>query len=250
MAKDGKERDGPEAAGAPDIAPAGWVVAALRGFGESVRSLVPEVFPAYARILHPAYRRGQRVRWAEIAQANGRPTGPMMRLSSLTCSDEYEVTSQPGVFDEAPWIGALPPDTAEPLVAVLARHTTTADRCWLALWEGWSGLPESVRSWPTFQTPEHRYHLGLGPIEILCTWPQPPNLCWPQDRAWFVGTGVNHNSTYVGASRACVEELLADPALEAHPAAPTDRVGRRSGGSDSHWGRGGRLRATPHLGTS
>ena len=39
---------------APDAAPAAWVVDGLRGFGESVLSLVPEGFDAYARIFHPA----------------------------------------------------------------------------------------------------------------------------------------------------------------------------------------------------
>lgn len=225
MTRAGAEKDGVGTAGAPDAAPAAWVVASLRGFGESVRSLVPEMFPAYARILHPAYHHGRRVRWAEIAAANGRRAEPTMQLCELVGGHEAAATGQPGVFDEAPRLGALPQAAAEPLIAVLARHTATADRCWLAVWEGWSGLPGQIRAWPTFQAPERRYHLGSGPIDALRTWPQPPNLCWPEDRAWCLATEVDLDSTYLGASRACVEELLADPALEAHPAAPTDRIG-------------------------
>lgn len=171
-----------------------------------------------------------------------------MQLCALTGSDEHSVTGQPGVFDEAPRIGALPPETAEPLASVLARHTATADRCWLAIWDGWSGLPEAVRRWPAFQTPERRYHLGLGPIAALHTWPQPPNLCWPEDRAWCLTTEIDLNSTYLGASRACVEELLAETALEIHPAAPTDRIGGGGGGSDAGRGNDGQQGTTPHPG--
>ena len=37
-----------------DASAASWVVAGLRGFAESVLSLVPAGFPAYGRIFHPA----------------------------------------------------------------------------------------------------------------------------------------------------------------------------------------------------
>jgi hypothetical protein len=41
-----------------------------------------------------------------------------------------------------------------------------------------------------------------------------PNLIWPEDRAWFVGSEVDLDSTLVGGSRALVDELLAAPDLE------------------------------------
>ena len=51
-----------------------WIVGGLRGFAESVVSLVPAGFSEYLRIFHPAYRTGglhRAVTWAEIARANG-----------------------------------------------------------------------------------------------------------------------------------------------------------------------------------
>jgi hypothetical protein len=40
------------------------------------------------------------------------------------------------------------------------------------------------------------------------------NLWWPDDHAWCVATEIDLDSTYVGASEACIEELLANSELE------------------------------------
>ena len=50
---------------APDAAPASWVIEGLRGFAESVLSVVPGGFEAYGRIFHPAwtYEPEAPVRW-------------------------------------------------------------------------------------------------------------------------------------------------------------------------------------------
>jgi hypothetical protein len=42
-------------------------------------------------------------------------------------------------------------------------------------------------------------------------------LWWPEDHAWCVATEIDLDSTYLGASLACVEELLANTELEAMP---------------------------------
>ncbi len=41
-----------------------------------------------------------------------------------------------------------------------------------------------------------------------------PNLIWPEDRAWFVASEVDLDSTLVGGSRELIDELLAAPGLE------------------------------------
>ena len=58
---------------APDAGAASWVVAGLRGFAESVLSVVPEGFEAYGRIFHPAWKGEQEapVRWRDVAHENG-----------------------------------------------------------------------------------------------------------------------------------------------------------------------------------
>jgi hypothetical protein len=42
-----------------------------------------------------------------------------------------------------------------------------------------------------------------------------PNLLWPADRTWCVASEIDFDSTLVGGSRALVEEICADEALEA-----------------------------------
>jgi len=39
-------------------------------------------------------------------------------------------------------------------------------------------------------------------------------MWWPEDRAWFVSTEVDFAWSYLGGSRALVDEILVDPRLE------------------------------------
>jgi hypothetical protein len=127
----------PAASPAPDVTAAEWVVNGLRGFAESVLSLVPEGLPSYVRVFHPAYRNEGAslapVRWSEVAAANGAVAHPAMQLGALTGNADEHAT-QPGVFDSEPEVGCLPEEVREPLVAALRPHTTTPDRCWFAVW--------------------------------------------------------------------------------------------------------------------
>ena len=53
------------------------------------------------------------------------------------------------------------------------------------------------------------------PVRLEHAYGQSPSMWWPADRAWFVATEIDGYSTYVGATAACVEAVLADPALGA-----------------------------------
>jgi hypothetical protein len=210
-----------------DLGPARWLTESIRSFAVDVGSLVPATFRAYARVLHPAYNGGERVSWAQIADANHKIAHPQMQYNRLMgyasrYSPGYRDT-QPGVIDEAPAVGMLPPDVATPLARTLDRHTTYTDDCWFAVWEGWGGLDEAFSGQPTFPLPARNYHLARGPLaaaaqsvggglrRISC------NLWWPDDHAWCVATEIDLDSTYIGASEACIEELLANPDLEPVP---------------------------------
>ena len=46
-------------------------------------------------------------------------------------------------------------------------------------------------------------------------WEDGPNLWWPDDRAWCVASEIDFPYTYVGGSNQLIEEILADPLLEA-----------------------------------
>jgi hypothetical protein len=209
-------------------------VSGLRGFAASVLSLVPAGFAAYVRLFHPAYRRGgpewTPVRWAEIAAANGRRAHAGMQLNALTGSSRSLHDPQPGVFDCAPEVGSLPPELAGPLAAALSRHTTTPNRCWFAVWNGFGGTRADVGSAPTFRVPAREYHLLAGPVQAAADnvleppSRQSPNLWWPEDRAWCVATEIDLNTTYVGCGDACRDAILALPEVEALPIDPATGI--------------------------
>jgi hypothetical protein len=211
-----------------DLRPAGWLTESISSFAENVGSLVPPTYGAYARVFHPAYYGGELVSWAQIARANGKIVHPQMQFARLIgyrsrYSSQY-TPSQPGVFDVPPAVGTLRADAAASLARTLARHTTTADRCWFTVWDGWGDLDldQAFHDRPTFQLPGRKYHLAHGPLSAVAqsvgvrpTHNVSCNLWWPDDHAWCVATEIDLDSTYVGASEACIEELLANSELEA-----------------------------------
>jgi hypothetical protein len=206
-----------------DLRPARWLTESISSFAESVGSLVPATFGAYARVFHPAYNGGDLVSWAQIARANRKIAHPQMQFSRLIghrsrYDPEYR-PRQSGVFDEAPTVGKLPPDVGASVARTLAGHTTTADHCWFAVWDGWGAPDPAFHGQPTFRLPNRDYHLASGPVgaasqsvhtfrHISC------NLWWPEDHAWCVATEIDLDSTYIGASEACIQELLANSELE------------------------------------
>ncbi|SFK35615.1 hypothetical protein [Geodermatophilus ruber] len=216
-----------------DVSAGAWIAEAVRPLGEHVvGGLVPPVFAAYARVFHPAARYDGLVdvdvAWAEVAAANGTRAHPAMEWGSITGAMEFfEAADQSPLWDGAPARGHLPETVAHRLAGVLARHTTTPADC---LFGVWSGFAELVADHPTLALPGREHWLVRGPIGLaaanLAREPaeQSANLWWPADRAWFVATDIDLVTTYVGGSRACVDELLAAEGLEAAEVLPTQRI--------------------------
>ncbi|MCV2490372.1 hypothetical protein OF117_13470 [Geodermatophilus sp. YIM 151500] len=216
-----------------DVSPGVWIADGRTGRPGTVAGLVPSVFEAYARVLHPAYRYAGDddlpVRWADVAAHNGTVVHPQAQWAALTGGLEYlSSDSQPPVWDGAPAEGHLPVEAAAALASVLAGRTTTPEHCWFgrsgSAYDGpdLAGAPQlalaggrdavlvrgSVRDAVRNLAPE--------PHE------QSANLWWPADRAWCVVTDLDCMSTYVGGTAACIAAVLAEPALEALPARPDD----------------------------
>ena len=161
--------------------------------------------------------------------------------------------AQPGLWTDPPSDGEIPDDVATELARLLSGFTSTSEECYFAYWNGW-GDPSSliaVRKGPFgglrtrlslmkdrtvppspnspraargraahFQTPGRAYYLYRGGIaDVNTKWQGSggslPTMWWPEDQAWFVHTEIDLDSTYVGASRACIDALLATSALEA-----------------------------------
>jgi hypothetical protein len=220
-----------------DVGVGVWISSGRRrGEPGTVSALVPAVFPAYARVFHPAVRYvgddDLDVPWAEVAAHNSTVAHPHMQWHCVTGGWEYLTSdSQPPVWDDAPSEGHLPAAVAARLAAVLARHTTTPDDCLFGRWTGFgfddgalAGVPQLllrggqdlvlVRG----TVADAVRNLAPEPHE------QSANLWWPADQAWCVVTDIDLRSTYVGGSAECIAELLATTGLEVAPASPHDRV--------------------------
>jgi hypothetical protein len=204
-----------------DLSGAAWVAEALAAQPpDTVAALVPPVFEAHARVLHPAVRYvgldDVHVPWAEVARANATTVHPAAQWGALTGStDFYAEDNQSPLWDDAPAMGHLPEHVAATLAAVLRRHTTTPGDCWFALSVAVSRHAGGDPAVPTLAAGGRAFWLVRGPVETAAAnlLPEPAsqsaNAWWPADRAWFVATDIDQVSTYVGGSAACVADLLA-----------------------------------------
>ena len=214
-----------------DVSPARWVQDRLRDFA-TVRALVPESYPAYARIFHPAYRSPKEerpVRWSEIAAWTGRTVHPMMQFERIAILEMYRNPS----WGWRPGNGSIPEAECRTLIEVLKHFTATPDRCWFCLWEGYGDINPRLYDRARVKAPGRDHLLFRGPLESVMKFAGedqefglhiPPSIWWPDDRAWCVATDVDLPHSYVGGSEECIEALLARPELEALPARLDDAV--------------------------
>lgn len=220
-----------------------WISGSLGGFASGVRWVVPPIFEAYARILHPAWASdGTPVRWETVAAWSGGTVHGLAEFEAL--ARRREPTSPPAPFRTPPSDGALPPAIVDDLGELLRRHTATLDWCFFGVWEGYGWLdwmaPDRPRA-ARLSLPNRTYLLFEGPLGSVVElgWSsgasertpsvarfhrESPNLIWPADRSWFVASEIDLDSTFVGGSMALVEELIGDGRFDAWPASPDDPV--------------------------
>jgi hypothetical protein len=234
-----------------DIVQGNWWSAGLRGFGEDVGSVVPRGFDHYARLFHPVVGDGIRRTWGDVARAHGRVTHREMQFEAIA----HPAPGHPSVLadHERPEEGSLPREELAILGEILERHTTTPERCWAAVWDGFGQLhgsswalyldeqgrssshalppiaPPEVLDGPRVSAPQRDYLLLEGRAAELPSLHdlldgQSPNVWWPADRAWIVATEIDFTWTYVGGNAAVVSAVLQDPRLEALEAEITDAV--------------------------
>jgi hypothetical protein len=183
-----------------EVTAADWLGPRLRRFGSAVAGVVPDRFPAYVRILHPARGPdGRPVRWAEVAAWSGRT---MHRLA------QFHAIRRPGGLS-----ADRPP--------VLERRGPT-------------GREPAHRVPPAFPLPSRDYLLFAGSLAAapVLGWtdpygsffPQSPNLFWPQDHAWCVATEIDLFCTLVAGSEALAQVLVGDPRLEVWRVQPADPI--------------------------
>ena len=90
-------------------------------------------------------------------------------------------------------------------------------------------MPEEAQPW--LRHPGRDYLLFHGPLHAAANIGdelggrfdlQGPNLLWPADRSWCVGTEIDFDSTLVAGSVEHIEAVLRAPGLEAWPVAVDD----------------------------
>jgi hypothetical protein len=199
-----------------------------------VGSIIPDGFPAYARVFHPPYRLTPAgnmtpVRWRDIAAANNRTIAAEMELMDLSSQPTQFSASGEELWNQQTQTGNLPREVAERLAAILPSHTLTPELCWFAVWEGYGDLRIGDNEGAMFSVPHRDLFLFHGTVgDVLTTFSEvewsyrSPNLWWPDDRAWCVATEIDFTWSYIGGSSACTEQILGDPELEAIPTNPQE----------------------------
>ena len=130
-----------------DVSEARWVEESLSEFGK-VRALLPEGFSAYARVFHPFYLdadQEQPVRWSTVAGWTGRTVHPLMqfeRIANLSENDGDIYKDPP--WGTAPVHGSIPEGECRTLTDVLRGFTSTPDRCYFCLWDGYGYLAQGL----------------------------------------------------------------------------------------------------------
>jgi hypothetical protein len=209
-----------------DTSAARWIEERLWKSGKEgvpVGSVVPEGFDAYARVLHPAHKtpvnggEGERVRWSTVAAWTGRVVHPQMQFERIANLAEHEFPP----WGSPPVQGVLPREEAERVAGLLRSFTSTPNRCWFCIWEGYGFLdPKRYSGIPRVRSEHRDYLLYRGPIEAVTafSWGAPqdsPNIWWPDDQAWCVATDIDLADTYIGGSEECISGIVADQEIEA-----------------------------------
>ena len=223
--------------------PGNWIKERLRPWtsvGESrlVRSIIPEGFEAYARVFHPAQHctagnNWERVSWSTIASWNGKVAHPQMSFGRIA---NIEPWGQP-TWGHVPFYGDLPEEECRALVSILKGFTSTPERCYFCLWHGYGFLDDRLfKRVPKLKIPgREEYLVFSGPLDGIMSFykyvkggwvgsGQPPNIWWPEDRAWCVATDIDSFDSLVGGSKSCIEQVLGHPDLEAFPIAADARI--------------------------
>lgn len=246
--------DGQRLHGVVDVAPAAWIAPRLSGPLGTVTGTVPAGYPAYARLCHPpADEAGHWVHWAEAAAETGRQAHPTMQWHALVGTRDSLNLHDSLWRGEHPPRGELPPQLLAALCDALAPYTSTPTTCWFCLWDGYGWIrdspsvratgsddpssPVSLEQWrgPRVEHPSAReYLLFTGPLRAALRmgwWPTPdwfeaqsPNLFWPEDRAWCVGSEIDFDSTLIAGSPELTATLLRTPIFDAWPIEPTDSL--------------------------
>lgn len=215
-------------------------------------SLAPAGFPAYGRLLHPAYGPDNaRVRWADIADHHGVPMLPTSAFVHVALPERLRDGT-------TAWIGRPPRGGLERrpagrLVELLAPYTQTADRVSFALRADFGRhtrvgpnhppepapdpIPPLARSGFRMRVPGREYIAYRGHLDDALAWghqkddpnwwwidAEAPQLWWPPDHAWAVASDAALPWTIIAGSQDLIAQLVRDPEIEVMAITEDDAV--------------------------
>jgi hypothetical protein len=227
-----------------------WIELRLDGWGGKVKQQIPQIYEAYARIFHPASDgKGNPVTWREVADALGTTAHREMQWHAIVGSYDYSNFTGSKWSGGNPNISELDEEPLAALCAILERHTSSPERCYFGISTIHGGVEEEFPDEPLLRMPNRDFAILAGPLSAVdqigisnahasafsfsAVWvgdgpppdpdPDPstnasemaPNLIWPENRAWFVASEYDFDSTLVGGSRELIDAILDSPDLEA-----------------------------------
>ncbi len=221
-----------------------WLGSSLAPVDEDHRirvgQMIPLEYEAYLRVLHPPGDEASDT-WATWASQTGNPIRPDSTFAEVSGIDPD--SSRNEFIQAMPEPGDMSPDVCEALVSTLVGTSRHAGRLWVAVWDGWLGSSRITPSIPPTRQGMSSHPSGLPSIRILSRtyllsiqsaagvcdlsfegWPVSFSFCWPQDRAWFLGTDIEGMSTYLGASPATVRTVEAASGLETVQVEPSTLI--------------------------
>ena len=215
-----------------DLAGADWIVHSTLPWQQLV-CFGPAGFDAYARlrVLPDPVRPGQSEN--DVA-AEDRRTDQLPRLCELLaartttpdncyfCVWEGFGQAEPSTDDDAAYVAV--DNSADQIERAAARPGLAPT----------SGVSPSVPQAPKVEVPHRAYWLFRGALAEIGTWDTAeawpgryrlgaaePAFVWPADRAWCVASDVDPHWAGIGGGTPLINQLIADPLLDAVSADPT-----------------------------
>ena len=228
-----------------EVGKARWIEQGTNPDSRGIDALIPAGFAAHARLFHPADNVSggtpeTLVRWSEVAKWAGRTVHPLMDFERIkTPAAGFGIGPAPWKYDPDEELY----DVGIALADFLAGYTDTPQDCCFGVWEGYGHLgvggmfmmstdggiplspPAETLNAERFVCDDWKYLLYGGAISAIDSfyttpiWCNLPNIWWPADRAWFVMSHYDSDSTYVAGSDECIEALLQHPSFEVLPVA-------------------------------